>query len=206
MDFAKLGQNEKLAVYGSAAVILGGLVGYSYGMTILAVLAAIAMLAVVFLPQVSPGTNLPGTKGSLMLICGSVAAVVLVLAVVIYLSTIFTATNVRDVFFLVAVAGAAVMSWAGWREFQAEGGKFQLGSSSTAAAPGAASAAPTADAPAPEASAAPAAPAAPAAAEAQTTASAAAASAASAPSSVTDAAADAGSTAADAADETRPPA
>ena len=176
MDFAKLGQNEKLAVYGSAAVILGGLVGYSYGMTILAVLAAIAMLAVVFLPQVSPGTNLPGTKGSLMLICGSVAAVVLVLAVVIYLSTIFTATNVRDIFFLVAVAGAAVMSWAGWREFQAEGGKFQLGSSGTAAAPGAASAAPAADAPAPEAPAAPAAAASPAA-EAQTTASDAAASA-----------------------------
>ena len=205
MDFAKLGQNEKLAVYGSAAVILGGLVGYSYGMTILAVLAAIAMLAVVFLPQISPGTNLPGTKGSLMLICGSVAAVVLVLAVVIYLSTIFTATNVRDIFFLVAVAGAAVMSWAGWREFQAEGGKFQLGSSGTAAAPGAASAAPAADAPAPEAPAAPAAAASPAP-EAQTTASDAAASAASAPSSVTDATADAGSTAADAADETRPPA
>jgi hypothetical protein len=196
MDFAKLGQNEKLAVYGAAGVILGGLVGYSYGLTILAVLAAIAMLAVVFLPQMSPGTNLPGSKGSLMLVCGSVAAVVLVLAVVIYVGTIFTATNVRDIFFLIAVIGGVVMSWAGWREFQAEGGKFQLGSSGAAAASG--TAAPAAEAPAAEAPAP--------AAQATAAADDAAASAAAAPQAVSDAATDAGATAADAVDETRPPA
>lgn len=133
MDFAKLGQNEKLATYGAIAVIVGGLVGYSYGLTILAVLAAVAMLIIVFLPQMSAGTSLPGSKGSLMLIAGGVAGVVLVLALLLYVGTIFTAFNLRDLFFLIAVAGGVVMAWAGWQEFQSEGGKFQIGTAPAAA-------------------------------------------------------------------------
>ncbi|MCV0402141.1 MAG: hypothetical protein K5924_00365 [Chloroflexi bacterium] len=138
MDFSKLSQNEKLAVYGAGAVIIGGLVGYSYGLTVLAVLAAIAMLAIVLLPQISPGTNLPGSRGSLMLLAGGVAGVVLALALLLFLGTIFVAFNIRDLFFLIAVAGGLLMAWVGWREFQAEGGKFQVGSSSSTAAPPAA--------------------------------------------------------------------
>ncbi len=135
MDFSKLTQNEKLAVYGSAGVIVGGLVGYSYGMTVLAVLAAIAMLVIVLLPQFSPGTNLPGSRGSLMLAAGGVAGVVLLLALILYVGTIFVAFDARDLFFLIAVAGGALMAWAGWREFQTEGGKFQVGTSGAAAPP-----------------------------------------------------------------------
>jgi hypothetical protein len=138
MDFSKLSQNEKLATYGSVAVLVGGLVGYSYGLTILAVLAAVGMLAIVFLPQLSAGTKLPGSKGSLMLVAGAVAGVILVLALLIYIGTIFTAFNVRDLFFLIAVAGGVLMAWAGWREFQGEGGKFQVGTASSAAGPAAA--------------------------------------------------------------------
>jgi hypothetical protein len=133
MDFSKLNQNEKLAVYGSAAVIVGGLVGFSYGLTILAVVAAIALLAVIFLPQMSPGTSLPGSRGSLMLLLGGVAGVVLVLALLVYIGVVFTAFGVGDLFFLLAVAGGVVAAWAGWQAFQAEGGKFQLGSSASAA-------------------------------------------------------------------------
>ena len=141
MDFSKLGQNEKLAVYGSAALIIGGVVGYSYGLTALGILAAIAMLAVVFLPQFSPGMALPGSRGSLMVAVGGLAGVVMVLALLQAVAgVLFVNTNLRDLFFLVAVAGGVLMAWAGWQEFQAEGGKFQLGSS----APAAASAAPTA--------------------------------------------------------------
>lgn len=141
MDFSKLGQNEKLAVYGSAALIIGGVVGYSYGLTALGILAAIAMLAVVFLPQFSPGMALPGSRGSLMVAVGGLAGVVMVLALLQAVAgVLFVNTNLRDLFFLVAVAGGVLMAWAGWQEFQTEGGKFQLGSS----APAAASAAPTA--------------------------------------------------------------
>lgn len=130
MNFGTLSSNEKLAVYGSLAVIIGAIVGYGYGVGLLAILAAIGMLAVVFLPQMSPGTNLPGSKGSLMLLAGGVAGVILVLTLLIYIGTIFTATNLQDILFLIAVAGGVLMAWAGWQEFQSEGGKFQLGNAS----------------------------------------------------------------------------
>ena len=158
MDVSKLGQNEKLAVYGAAALIIGGAIGYSYGLTALGMLAAIAMLAVVFLPQFSSGISLPGSRGSLMLAVGGLAGVVMVLALLQAVAgVLFVNTNFRDLFFLVAVAGGVLMAWAGWQEFQSEGGKFQLGSSAPASAP-----APAAPA-APARDAAPAAPAAPAA-------------------------------------------
>lgn len=135
MDFSKLGQNEKLAVYGSAALIIGGLVGYSYGLTALGMLAAIAMLAIIFLPQFSPGIALPGSRGSLMVAVGGLAGIVMVLALLQAVAgVLFVNTNLRDLFFLVAVAGGVLIAWAGWREFQAEGGKFQLGSSAPVAA------------------------------------------------------------------------
>lgn len=133
MDFSKLGQNEKLAVYGSAAVIIGGLVGIgAAGLGIVAVLAAVGMLAVVFLPQMSAGTNLPGSKGSLMLVLGGVAGVILVLGLLTVLSALgfmLSFAPLAMLFYLVAVAGGVLMAWAGWQEFQSEGGKFQLGTS-----------------------------------------------------------------------------
>ncbi|HSJ00487.1 MAG TPA: hypothetical protein VLA59_08885 [Patescibacteria group bacterium] len=147
MDFSKLGQNEKLAVYGAAALIIGGILGYSYGLTALGILAAIAMLAVVFLPQLTPGVALPGSRGSLMVAVGGLAGVVMVLALLQAVAgVLFVNTNLRDLFFLVAVAGGVLMAWAGWQEFQAEGGRFQLGSSAPAATSPAAATAPAVDA------------------------------------------------------------
>jgi hypothetical protein len=151
MDFSKLGQNEKLAVYGSAALIIGGAVGYSYGLTALGMLAAIAMLAVVFLPQFSSGIALPGSRGSLMLAVGGLAGVVMVLALLQAVAgVLFVNFGLRDLFFLVAVAGGVLMAWASWQEFQSEGGKFQLGSSAPAAASAAPAASSAADATAAE--------------------------------------------------------
>ena len=151
MDFSKLGQSEKLAVYGSAALIIGGVVGYSYGLTALGILAAIAMLAIVFLPQFSPGIALPGSRGSLMLAVGGLTGAVMVLALLQAVAgVLFVNTNLRDLFFLVAVAGGVLMAWAGWQEFQAEGGKFQLGSSAPAASSPAPAAPPATDTPAAE--------------------------------------------------------
>lgn len=138
MDFSKLSQNEKLATYGSVAVIVGAIVGgvVGGGFGWLAVLAAIAMLVVVFMPQFSASTTLPGSKGSLMLLCGGIAAVILVLgllAVIGLLGAYFQAFPLNAIFFLIAVVGGVVMGWAGWQEFQQEGGKFQLGTGPAAA-------------------------------------------------------------------------
>ena len=144
MNFSTLSSNEKLAVYGSVAVIIGGLIGF-YGVGLLAVLAAIAMLAIVFLPQMSPTTNLPGSKGSLMLLAGGVAAVVLVLSLLVYAGVLFAFSGFGSILFLVAVVGGVLMAWAGWQEFQSEGGKFQLGSSGAASSTPPASSAPPAN-------------------------------------------------------------
>jgi hypothetical protein len=138
MDFSKLSQNEKLATYGSVAVIVGALVGLgAAGLGFIAVLAAIGMLAVVFLPQLSPSTKLPGSLGSLMLVLGAVAAVILVLGFLSVLSIFgFLLENafIPTLFYLIAVVGGVVMAWAGWNEFQGEGGKFQIGTASSGTA------------------------------------------------------------------------
>jgi hypothetical protein len=127
MDFSKLTQNEKLAVYGAIASIVGPVLasmGFGLGVGWLTLLLAIAMLAIVFLPQLSPTTTLPGSKGSLMVIVGGIAAVSAALALVGSLGWLgFIGTN----FLLVGIAGGLLMGWAGWQEFQAEGGKLQLG-------------------------------------------------------------------------------
>lgn len=143
MDFSKLSQNDKLAVYGAAAVVVAGVIAAAtytfYSTTWLAIIIALGMLFVVFQPQVASTVNLPGTKGSLMLLLGGAAGVVMVLALLMSLRLIFIQFGLPDVMFLIAVAGGLLMAWAGWQAFQAEGGKFQLGSSS----PGAPASTPT---------------------------------------------------------------
>ncbi len=140
MDFSKLDQNEKLATYGSVAVVLAGLVSNWGGLLFLSILAALAMLAVVFLPQLSPSTSLPGSKGTLMATLGLVAAVGALLTAVQWMSVIGAILgSVGTILFLVAVIGAIVMAWAGWQELQSEGGKWVFGGrTATAGGPAAA--------------------------------------------------------------------
>ena len=146
MDLSKLTSNEKLAVYGSAAVVLAGLISNWGGLLFLSILAGIGMLAVVFLPQLSPTTKLPGSKGSLMAALGIGAAGLAVIAALQWIRFLGFGT-LSGIMFIVAVAGALVMAWAGWQELQSEGGTWQFGSSTaTTAAPAAAAAEP--DAPA----------------------------------------------------------
>jgi hypothetical protein len=139
MDFSKLGQNEKLAVYGAIASIVGPVLssmGFGFGVGWLTLLLAIAMLAIVFLPQFSPQTTLPGSKGSLMLVVGGIAAVSAALALLTSFGLLgfFGSNIVFVVGWILGIVGGLLMGWAGWQEFQAEGGKFQLGTASTPAA------------------------------------------------------------------------
>ena len=179
MDFNKLSSNDKLAVYGSVAAIVGGLIaGASYGAYAgawLGVVGGIAVLAIVFMPQIAPTTALPGSKGSLLLVAGGLTGAILLIIFLTSLGFVFRLFGVPDVFFLIAVAGGLVCAWAAWQEFQGEGGKFQLGSSTSGVAspappapaasvaepapPPAASAPPVSTAPTPAPSAEPAPPA-----------------------------------------------
>jgi hypothetical protein len=131
MNFSTLAANDKLGVYGSLAVIIGAIVGGTVtALGWVAILAALGMLAVIFLPQLSPSTTLPGSKGSLMLVCGGAAAVIMLLGLLTalgWLGLYFTVLPLQAIFFLIAVAGGLVMGWIGWQAFQAEGGKFEIG-------------------------------------------------------------------------------
>ena len=160
MDFSKLSQNEKLAVYGAVAAVIGGIVGGISGVIWISVLAGLALLVVLFLPQLSPQTSLPGSRGSLLVAIGGVGAVAAALAFLIVLVDIgfwFEFAAVRTIFFLIGVAGAVLFGWIAWQEFQAEGGKFQLGATTTGAAASAppAAAAPTSESAPPAAATAP---------------------------------------------------
>jgi hypothetical protein len=172
MDFGKLNSNEKLAVFGAIASVIGPIlatVGFGFGVGWLTLILALAMLAIVFMPQLSPQTQLPGSKGSLMLVVGGIAGVSAALALLSSLGWLgLFGTNIVWVLgWLIGIAGGLLMGWAGWQEFQAEGGKFQIGTQASAAPPSAGStppppAAAAEPAPPPPPAAPPAEPAAPA--------------------------------------------
>lgn len=143
MDFSKLSGNDKLAVYGAGASIVGPLLssfGFGFGAGGLTLILAIAMLAIVFLPQLSPQTVLPGSKGSLMVIVGGIAAASAALALLSSLGWLglFGANAVWVIGWLVGIAGGLLMGWAGWKAFQAEGGQLKIGTAPAATPPPAA--------------------------------------------------------------------
>jgi hypothetical protein len=149
MDWSKLDQNDKLAVYGAVAGIVGPIlasVGYGFGVGWLTLLLSLAMLAIVFMPQISPQTTLPGSKGSLMVLVGGIAGVSALLALLAGFGLMAFFGGVGIVGWLIGIAGGLLMGWAGWQAFQAEGGKFRLG---TTAAPPSAAPPPTASTEAP---------------------------------------------------------
>ncbi len=133
MDFSKLSSNEKLAVYGAVAAIIGAFLSFGGGGSF-GILTGLAMLVIIFLPQFSPSTKLPGSKGSLMLVVGGISALGALLALLAWLPLLgyFGGAFIG---LLVGIAGQLLMGWAAWREFQSEGGKFNLGMASSAAAP-----------------------------------------------------------------------
>lgn len=147
MDFSKLDQNEKLAVYGAIVVFLAGLISTWGGLLWLAILAAIGMAAVVILPQLAKGTSLPGSKGTLMAALGLVALGAGLIEVLRYLGYIgSTLGSLNTIAFIVAVIGAGVMAYAGWQELQKEGGTWEFGSrTAPASAPAASPSPPPAD-------------------------------------------------------------
>lgn len=147
MDFSKLSSNDKLAVYGAVAAIVGAVLSFGGGGTF-TLLTGVAMLIIVFLPQFSPNTTLPGSKGSLMLIVGGVAGIAALLSLLAILSFFGAVGAVYGgtwlIGLLLSTAGGLLMGWASWKEFQAEGGKFNLGAASAPPAPPAAPPAPPA--------------------------------------------------------------
>ncbi len=133
MDFSKLSSNDKLAVYGAAAAIIGAFLSFGGGGSF-GVLTGIGMLVIIFLPQFAPAVTLPGSKGSLMMIVGGIGALGAVLALLSLLS-LMGALGVYGTTWIIGLvlstAGGLLMGWASWQAFRAEGGKFNVGMAST---------------------------------------------------------------------------
>lgn len=132
MDFSKLSSNDKLASIGAVLAIVGALLTFGGGGSF-GLLSGIAMLVIVFLPQFSPSTKLPGSKGSLMIIVGGVAglgALLALLALLPVLGAIGFYGGTWLIGLLLGIAGGLLMGWASWQTFQAEGGKFNMGTTS----------------------------------------------------------------------------
>jgi hypothetical protein len=133
MDLSKLSSNDKMAAIGAVAAILGAFLSFGGGGSF-GILTGIAMLLIIFLPQFSPTTKLPGSKGSLMLIVGGVAGVGALLALLAILPVLGAFAFYGGTFFvglLLGIVGGLLMGWASWKEFQSEGGKFNVGTATT---------------------------------------------------------------------------
>jgi hypothetical protein len=123
------------------------------GLMFVPLLAGLAALVILFLPQIAPNTKAPGSKGSLLMVSGVLAALFWLLATLTWLGYITNNFVSFDVIlFLIGFAAALYLGWLCWSAFQAEGGKFQFGntdmSGTAAGAAGAAAAPPAAPAPA----------------------------------------------------------
>ena len=133
---SKLSANERMAVYSAVVLVLAGVISNWGGLIWLSVLAGIAVLAVLFLPQFSPATKLPGSKGSMLVALGGIAAGGAVIEFLRFLSYFFrTLDDYQTWLFAVALIASVVLLWTAWKEFQAEGGKFQMGMGGAASVP-----------------------------------------------------------------------
>lgn len=171
MDFGKLSSNEKMAVYAAVVVVVTGLISVvnDWGtLMLVAVLAGIAALVVIFAPQIMPGTKMPGSNGSLLLVLGGLALLIWVVVLIDNLEWVMDhIANLDTLQFTIGLIAAAVLAWFGWQMLQAEGGQMRFGISTSPSATAPAAPAPAAPAPAQAAPPPAAAPAAPSAAETQ---------------------------------------
>jgi hypothetical protein len=138
MDFSKLSSSEKMAVYAAVVVVILAIYSLAYGwggLMALPLIGGLGVLAIVFLPQMSPNTRLPGSRGSLLLLAGGAAAVFWALNTLVWLGYILNNFDEVDTWiYLVGFAAALWLGFQSWQAFQAEGGTFRLGSAEPAPA------------------------------------------------------------------------
>jgi hypothetical protein len=133
MDWSKLSSSDKTAAVAALVVVVTAVISVAlqWGyLMVVSLLAGLGVLAIVFQPQVRPAMALPGSRGSLLLGLGVIAAAATILAGLPWFGYITRNLISFDVLqFLVGLVAAVVLAWTGWQAFQAEGGKFRIGMS-----------------------------------------------------------------------------
>jgi hypothetical protein len=141
-------------IAGAAAVVvilsLYSLFASWGGLMFVPLLAGLAALVILYLPQIAPNTKAPGSKGSLLMVSGVLAALFWLLAALFWINYIVNRLISFDVLlFLIGFAAALYLGWLCWQAFQAEGGKFQFGNTDMGTSGSAAAATPPAATPPP---------------------------------------------------------
>jgi hypothetical protein len=136
MDFGTQSTTERNAAIAAGVVAVTAVlsIAYDWGLVmVLPLLAGVGALLVLFLPQGSSGTRLPGSKGSLLLICGIVSAAIFIIMALNYFGWLSSHLATFDALqFLLGLAASLALSWFAWQMLQAEGGRLQIGTASPA--------------------------------------------------------------------------
>jgi len=126
-----LNATEKQITWAAVAVVFLSIYALANawgGLMFVPLLTGLAALVILFLPRISPNTKAPGSKGSLLMVSGVLAAAFWLLAALTWIGWIFDHLATLDtILFLIGLAAALVFGWLCWQAFQAEGGKFQFG-------------------------------------------------------------------------------
>ena len=143
MNFSSLSASDRRLVITAAIAALMALLSFfdptgDWGTTVgISLVAALAAIAVVMWPQISPNSPLPVPRALSLLVLAAVTAGGFVIAALIYLSYVFS-INLFSILFDIGLVASLALLYFSWLEYQA---------------------APKAPAPAPAAPATPAAPA-----------------------------------------------
>lgn len=138
MNFSSLSASDRRLVITAAIAALMALLSFfdptgGWGMTVgISLIAALAAIAVVLWPQLSPNSALPVPRGLSLLVLGAVTAAGFVIAALVYLSYVVS-INLFSILFDVGLVASLALLYFAWLEYQA--------------APKAAAAAPAAPAP-----------------------------------------------------------
>ena len=125
MNFSALSQNDRLALGAEVVVVITALLSLSNDWGLLmavSLLAGLAVLAVVFQPQVAPAMKLPTSRGLALLALSALAVLATGLTAINWLGWILGHLVAFDTIqFLVGVVASVVMAWAGWRAYGESG-------------------------------------------------------------------------------------
>jgi hypothetical protein len=124
--FSALSANDRLAAIAAIVVVITGLVSLFWrwgALMFVPTLAALAVLFILFQARLAPNVKLPMPKGVLMVGLGGLAAIVWILVTFQWLGYIMEFLVSIDVLqFFVGLIASLVLTFAGWRAYQAEKG------------------------------------------------------------------------------------
>ena len=124
MNFSSLNASDRRLVITAAIAALMALLSFfdpsgDWGTTVgLSLIAALAAIAVVLWPQLSPNSALPVPRGLSLLVLGAVTAAGFVIAALVYLSFVFR-INLFSILFDVGLVASLALLYFAWLEYQA---------------------------------------------------------------------------------------